>query len=89
MTTAELFDALLELAREVDLEVRRVPAADAQTSAVCRLRDRFWVLLSAGDPLDQRVAVLAGALRDHKREACDARFLSPAVRAALEPDEGP
>lgn len=88
MTSPELFAALLDLAREVDLEVRRVPAGDAQTSAVCRLRDRFWVLLSAGDPLDQRVAVLAGALRDHKREACDARFLPPAVRAALEPDEG-
>ena len=65
-----------------------VPAADAQTSAVCRLRDRFWVLLSAGDPLEQQVGVLAGALRDHKGEACGARFLPPAVRAVLEPPDG-
>lgn len=88
MTTPELFAALLDLAREVDLEVRRVPVEDAQTSGVCRLRDRFWVLLSAGDPLEERVAVLAAALRDHKREACEARFLPPAVRAVLEPETG-
>lgn len=84
MSPPELLEALLELAREVDLEVRRVAAAEAETSGVCRLRSRIWVLLSSADPLEQRIAVLAAALRDHAREACESRYLPPAVRAALE-----
>jgi hypothetical protein len=87
VTPPELLAALLELAREVDLEVRRVPAEEARASAVCRVRDRFWVLLSAADPLPDRIAVVARALRTHAGEACEGRFLPPAVRAALEAED--
>lgn len=84
MSPAELLAALLELAREAGLEVRRVSAEEAQTSGVCRLRQRIWVLLSNADPVEERVGVLAGALRDHASDACEARYLPPAVRAVLE-----
>lgn len=83
MTTEELLDALGELARELDLEVRRGAPGDAATSGVCRLRGRVWVVLSANDPPARRLAVLGAALREHAGEACDARYLPPAVRAAL------
>ena len=84
MSPTELFEALLALAREVGLEVRRVGSADAETSGACRLRERIFVLLAASDPLEQRIAVLARALRDHAGPACESRYLPPAVRAALE-----
>lgn len=85
MSPTELLAALLELSREVGLEVRAAPSGDATTSGVCRLRDRVFVLLAAGDPHERRVAVLAAALREHAGEACEARYLPPAVRAALDP----
>lgn len=84
MSPPELLAALLELAGEVGVEVRRVPAEEARASAVCRVRDRYWVLLSAADPFPERIAVLARALRTHAAEACEGRFLPPAVRRALE-----
>ena len=84
MSPPEVFDALLSLARELDLEVRRVAPDDAQTSGVCRLRGRVWVLLSAGDPIERHIAVIAAALREHAAEACESRYLPPAVREALE-----
>jgi hypothetical protein len=80
----ERLEALLALAREVDLEVRRIAAGEAATSGVCRLRGEVFVLLAAGDPPERQLAVLAGALRDHRGDACEARYLPPAVRAALE-----
>jgi hypothetical protein len=61
-----------------------VAAGDTATSGVCRLRDRLFVLLAAGDPPERQLAVLAGALRDHRADACEARYLPPAVRAALD-----
>jgi hypothetical protein len=85
----ELLEALLELAAAVELEVRRVTSDEAQASGVCRLRNRIWVMLSTADPIEQRIAVLTGALRDHAREACEARYLAPAVRAALDGQNGP
>jgi hypothetical protein len=84
LSPLEQLEMLLVLAREVELEVRRVAAGDATTSGVCRLRGRIWVMLAAGDPPERQLAVLAGALRDHRAEACEARYLPPAVRAALE-----
>ena len=65
VSAAELLEALQALARELELEVRVAPGGDATTSGVCRLRGRPWVLLAASDPLERRVAVLAGALRAH------------------------
>lgn len=89
MSPAELLEALLALARELDLEVRCVAPAEEAASGVCRLRGRVWVVLSGGDPVEQRIAVVAAALRDHAADACEARYLPPAVRAALEDRAGP
>lgn len=83
MTPEALLEALGDLARELDLEVRRGATGETATSGVCRLRGRVWVVLSANDPPERRIAVLAAALREHAGAACDARYLPPAVRAAL------
>jgi hypothetical protein len=83
VTPREQLEALLALAREVDLEVRRAAEGDV-TSAVCRLRGQVFVLLAGGDPPERQLAVLARALREHRADACEARYLPPAVRAALE-----
>lgn len=85
MRPPELLEALLELAGEVGLEVRRASGPEAPaTSGTCRLRERVWVLLCASDPVERRVAVLAGALRSHAGEACESRYLAPALRTALD-----
>ena len=55
-----------------------------QTSAVCRLRGRTLVVLAAADPPQRRAQVLAAALRESAAEACEARYLAPALRALLE-----
>ncbi len=79
----ELLEALLALAGDVGLEVRLATGRDDATSGVCRLRGRVWVLLAVSDPPERRIGVLAGALREHAAAACEARYLPPAVRAAL------
>ena len=89
MTPEELFEALCGLADEVALEVRTVSAIAADgspvVSGVCRLRERVWVLLSAADPLEQRIDVLAEGLRRQGGDRFEARFLPPAVRDRLDP----
>ena len=87
MSPLERLAALRALAREVGLEVRGVAGSDAAASGVCRLRGEIFVLLAAGDPPERQLAVLAGALRDHRAQACEERYLPPAVRAALEGKE--
>jgi hypothetical protein len=93
VSPAELLAALLELAAEVGLEVRRAPAAAgagaelAPSSGVCRLRDRLWVVLSGADPCERQIEVLAGALRGHAG-AWETRYLPPAVRERLEAPGG-
>ena len=82
------FEALRTLADEAGLEVRPVPGVSADgapiASGVCRLRDRVWVLLSDADPIEQRIQVLAGALRSQAGERLESRYLPPAVRDRLE-----
>ena len=89
MEQAELLAALLELAREVGLGVRRIGAGAHDelapaASGTCVLRGRPLVLLSAADPPDRQLEVLARALREHAAEALEMRFLPPAIRAWLE-----
>ena len=84
----ELLDFLVDLAREAGIDVRVLSRAGAgevpPESAVCRVRGSLWVILSASDLPEQRIAVLAGALREHAGEALEGRYLPPAVRALLE-----
>jgi hypothetical protein len=90
MDDAALLAALVELAAEHELPVRRLPAdspfeglVPAQ-SGVCLLRGRRIVLLCASDPLERQKEVLAQALRAHAGPALERRFLPPALRACLE-----
>jgi hypothetical protein len=88
MQPADLMQALLELADEVDLEVRVVRAgADGEpplSSGVCRVAGRVWVVLSSTDPADAQISVLAAALVSQAGAELEDRFLAPAVREALD-----
>ena len=86
MDSAALLAALLDLAREGGLEVRGARASagePAPESAVCRVNDRVWVVLSEGDSVEIQIDVLADALRTHAAHLIEARYLAPAVRERL------
>lgn len=85
MEPSQLLEHLIDLAGEAGIEVRATGAADAGiASGVCRVRDAVWVVLSAADPADEQIAVLARALVAHASEFLESRYLPPAVRARLE-----
>ncbi len=90
MDAPEILDHLVELAREAGISVR-VLGRGAESvgdlppqSAVCRVKGEVWVVLSAADTPEERVAVLAGALREHAGGVLEGRYLPPAVRDRLE-----
>lgn len=90
MESAELFEALLELAQQAGLEVRvvgrRLPG-DGElpaNSGICRVRDAVWVVLSPQDPVEAHVDLLVTALRDHRKDFIADRYLPPALRQRLE-----
>ena len=89
MEASEIMDAFLALAEEAKLEVRvvgRQGCVDGETppaSAVCRVRGAVWVVLSAADPVEVQLDVMADALRAHAAELLETRYLSPAVRRRL------
>ncbi len=93
MEDAELLRQLVELARAAGLEVRSIAGRSAAegepaaASGVCRVRGKTWVVLSAADSLDQRVAVLARALRELAPGFLETRYLPPALRARLAPED--
>jgi hypothetical protein len=85
-----LLDSLLDLALEAGLEVRRAPRPrgdePAPQSDTCRVRGRTWVVLSAADPLERQIDVLAAALRNEAGGLLAGRFLPPAVRLRIDGD---
>ncbi len=86
MDSAALLNALLDLALEAGLEVRGARASagePAPESAICRVNDRVWVVLSAADPVEIQIDVLADAVRTHAAHLIEARYLAPAVRERL------
>jgi len=90
MTPAEILNCLLDLAREVGLEVRRMPVrAGAETEAparsgVCRVRGRLLVLLAPGDSMEDRIEALVQGLRSAGANLWEGRWIPPAVRERLE-----
>jgi acetyl esterase/lipase len=86
---AEVLGLLFDLAAEAGLEVRSVglrsaPAGELPpASAVCRVKDAVWVVLSAADPAEAQISVLAAALRDHRPDWLEQHFIPPAVRSLL------
>jgi len=90
VTPGELRDELAGLAREAGMDVRvltgprEAEAGLPVQSGVCRVRGRLWVVLAAGDPLEEQIGILAQALRTHAAAFLEDRFLPPAVRERLE-----
>jgi ribosomal protein L7Ae-like RNA K-turn-binding protein len=82
----EVLAFLVELCREAGLQVRSVGAQGElpARSGVCRVRDGVFVILVASDPVEDRIAALAQALREHRPAALEGRYLPPAVRERLE-----
>ena len=88
MDDREQLEALLELAHELELEVRIAGRTEAapQQSGLCRVRGRVWVVLSTADPIEHQLQALAGGLRAACGEALEGRFLPPALRSRIFPD---
>jgi DNA-binding NarL/FixJ family response regulator len=88
MELPALRDALAELARECGVSVRVLRSAgDASpglASGPALVRDAPWVVLVASDPAAVQVAALATGLVRFASSSLDARYLPPAVRAALD-----
>jgi len=85
-----LLEALLELARRAELEVRILSAAGASAdlapagSAACRVGEKIWVVLAPDDPILHQSEVLAGALKRFRAEFLEGTFIAPGVRDFLE-----
>ena len=89
MESHELMRALVDLAREAGLVVRPIRGAaggegePAAASGVCRVGTSTWVVLSAADSVEERVDVLACALRALAPEFLEQRYLAPALRERI------
>jgi len=84
---AEILDRLVELAREADIDVRVLGRGGSDVSpesAVVRVRGQVWVVLAEADLPEQRIAVLARALREHAGSLLQGRYLPPALRDLLD-----
>ena len=87
MEPRDILSQLVELAEAAGIGVRVVRAGDGEPparSALCRVRGRPLLLLSAADPVDARIEAVAAALRAHGGRLLEERFLAPAVRERLE-----
>ena len=78
--------AMLDLAEELGLAVRPMPASaqgeDTSAGAVVRLRGKEVVFLDASAAAAEQIAVLASALRG--RGELQQRFLPPEIRQLLD-----
>jgi hypothetical protein len=88
-----LLDFLVELAVQAGIQVRVMPrsAEDFQPaphSGTCRIRGAPWLLLAAGEPLEDRIEAAARAVRALAPEVLERRYLPPAVRERLDPPGG-
>ncbi|MGB2820443.1 MAG: hypothetical protein WBF17_05645 [Phycisphaerae bacterium] len=77
---------LLELAEEVGITVRRVPAAgdDAEHpgGAFIRLKDREMLFLDPTAAIPDQISVVAAALRG--RAEIEDRYLAPEIRQLID-----
>jgi hypothetical protein len=82
----ELLQRLVELAEAAGLRVRPIRGTSgsdgepAAASGLCRVRGELWIVLSNNDSLEDRVAVVAAALRREASEWLQSRYLPPALR---------
>lgn len=89
MESGELFRRLVELAREAGLVVRSIrgnaggEGEPAAASGVCRVGSDTWIVLSAADSTEERIDVVARALRELVPEFLEQRYLAPALRERI------
>lgn len=88
MDSEQTLDQLVDLAREAGIDVRVLAGARGGAdlppqSAICRVRGEVWVVLSEADLAEQRIRVVAEALREHAGELLSGRYLPPALRDLL------
>jgi len=92
MERSEVLERLLDLARDLDVEIRELPPGTTGVgerparSGAGRLRGRVIVALAEDDGLEDRIRLLAGVLRTVGGEALERRWLPPALRACLGPE---
>ncbi len=90
MERAELLDALLELARNLGIAVRRqtlrAAAVDERlpTTGLCRINGEPILLVMDHEPIEDRIATVALALRQTAGDALEDRYLPPRIRETLE-----
>ena len=88
MESDDLLDRLLALARTAGVEVRETKgggeADSGPHSASCRLRGQLWVILVAGDPLEERICAVADVLDQADPGWLETHYLPPALRTRLE-----
>jgi len=83
-----LLDYLVELAQEAGIHVKVIPHSSAMVdlsprSGICRIRGVPWLLLAAGESLEDRIEAAATAVRTHAPGVLEGRYLPPAVRERL------
>lgn len=89
MEGAELLRAMIDVAGAAGLEVRILGAVEPTagdghpSSGQARLRDQVIVVLAESDPVEERLDVLAEALRTHAADYFADRFVPPAVRTRV------
>jgi hypothetical protein len=93
MEPAEILDSLVDLARQLGVEVRRLASRPTSEepparSGMVKLRGRLLVLLAAGDSVEDRIDAVVQALRSVDPGQLEGRWIPPAVRERLEGSGG-
>jgi len=92
---AEVLLQLVELAEAAGLRVRPIRGTSgaegepAAGSGLCRVRGELWIVLASHDSMEERIAVVAGALRREASEWLQGRYLPPALRARIYSENDP
>lgn len=82
-----MLELLTGLAEEAGIAVRVARGGDSELpprSAVCRVRGRLLLVVSAAEPLEARIDAVVAALRAHGADCLEGRFLPPALRERLD-----
>ena len=91
MERTELLDCLLDLAGELGIAVRRHKFRQGVTdeplprTGLCRVRGEAWLLVMEHEPIEDRIAAVAGALRESAPAELEGRYLPPRIREAIDP----
>ncbi|MCP4036923.1 MAG: hypothetical protein GY733_08315 [bacterium] len=51
------------------------------------MKGKVWVVLSPNDPAELHIQILAGALKSEAATQLEGRYLPPAIRRLMDPDE--